>query len=95
MSEQDVELLHNLACQSDLPEVSEAGTWKKQRIESGERLINQIAAHNRAMNLNLNTNSANIPVKSDTQKKAERKERNRLSAERHRKKQREYCDKLE
>ena len=34
-------------------------------------------------------------AKSVNQKKAERKERNRLSAERHRKKQREYTEQLE
>jgi hypothetical protein len=98
MSSEDIELLQHLQANGrDVKGVlpaSGAANWKRQRAEGSEELISKIEAHNQGLH---QTHKVNLPppAKTDQQKKAERKERNRLSAERHRKKQREYTELLE
>lgn len=90
MSAEDVELLKNLNASVCLP-TSGAVSWKRPREDKGriQGVIRDAGIFASA------TCDGVASCKSDTLKKAERKERNRLSAERHRKKQREYTEKLE
>ena len=69
-----------------------APNWKRQRLESNQVPITVVATHRTTLKHN---NKPAALAKTESQKKAERKERNRLSAERHRRKQREYTEQLE